>query len=162
MLGQTVCIEISLRTAELETMVLELWYISLDTNLCDNSAKMSQSSYYRMGVALKSLLSVTRVTPAYKLSRRQASSDFVICYRLYLGDPHFLLLGEDSQKSKVGSVPTPYGTVAINLSYRTKLHISPQNTSKEVPFEVKDDHFKLDGSPVRSTTPKPCVSGYRR
>lgn len=161
-LAQKVCVEISLRTAEGDTMVLELWYISLDTNQCDFSAKMSQTCYYRMGIALKSLLSVTRVTPAYKLSRRQGSSDFVICYRIYLGDPNFFFLGEECQKSKIGCVPTPCGTIAINLSYRTKLHISPQNTSKEMPFEVKDDHFKHDSSPVRPTTPRPCVSGYRR
>jgi autophagy-related protein 13 len=30
-----------------------------------------------MGIALKSLLSVSRVTPAYKLSRQQGADDFV-------------------------------------------------------------------------------------
>ncbi|WAQ98757.1 ATG13-like protein, partial [Mya arenaria] len=160
-LGQTVIVEISLRTAEGDTMVLEIWHISLDANLSDAGAKMSQTGYYRMGIALKSLLNVTRVTPAYKLSRRQSSSDYVICYRIYLGEPHFFILGDDHQKSKVGAVPTPYGTISINLYYRTKLLISPQNTSKDTLFEVKDDHFKQECSPVRTTTPKPCALGYK-
>ena len=161
-LAQNVCVEISLRTADGDTMVLELWYINLDINQCDIGAKMSQTGYSRMSIALKSLLNVSRVTPAYKLSRRQTSSDYIICYRIYLGEPQFYILGENHQKSKVGSVPTPYGTIGIHLGYRTKLLISPQNTTKEVPFEVKDDHFKQDSSPVRPTTPKPCASGYRR
>lgn len=163
-LAQNVCVEISLRTAEGDQMVLEIWYLSLDPNLCDISAKMSQTGYARMSIALKSLLNVSRVTPAYKLSRRQGSSDYVICYRIYLGEPLFYILGEDSQKSKVGSVPTPYGTIGIHLAYRTKLLISPQNTTKEMLFEVKDDHFKQDStnSPGRPTTPKPCSYGYRR
>ncbi|XP_045203986.2 autophagy-related protein 13-like [Mercenaria mercenaria] len=161
-LAQNVCVEISLRTAEGDTMVLELWYINLDTNQYDISAKMSQTGYSRMSIALKSLLNVSRVTPAYRLSRRQGSSDYIICYRIYLGEPQFYILGESYQKSKVGSVPTPYGTIGIHLGYRTKLLLSPQNTTKEVPFEVKDDHFKQDNSPVRPTTPKPCSSGYRR
>jgi len=160
-LGQTVCVEISLRTAEGDTMVLEIWHISLDINQLDSSGKMSQMGYSRMTIALKSLLTVTRVTPAYKLSRRQSSNDYVICYRIYLGDPHYFLLGEDCQKSKVGCVPTPYGTISINLCYRTKLLISPQNTSKYALFEVKDDHFKPESLP-RPTTPKPCALGYRR
>ncbi|XP_052276973.1 autophagy-related protein 13-like isoform X2 [Dreissena polymorpha] len=165
-LGQTVCIEISLQTCEGDTMVLEIWHISLDINQCDVGAKVSQAGYYRMGIALKSLLSVTRVTPAYKLSRRQASNDYVICYRIYLGEPHYMFLGEDTNKSKVGSVPTPFGTISINLCYRTKLLISPQNTQKEIPFEMKHDHFKQDHSPIRNhvrpTTPKPCAFGHKR
>ena len=143
-------------------MVLELWYISLDTQHVDRQARVSQTSYYRMGIALKSVLNVSRITPAYKLSRRQGSVDYVICYRIYLGDPQFYILGEGYQKAKVGSVPSPFGTVSINLSYRTKLLISPHSGSKDVPFEVKDDHFKDDNNIHRPTAPKPCSLGYRR
>jgi autophagy-related protein 13 len=72
------------------------------------------------------------------------------------------MLGDDYKTAKVGSVPTPVGTININLAYRTKLLITPQKTMKEVPFEVKDDHFKKDNSPKRPTTPKPCSLGYKR
>lgn len=163
-LAQNVCVEISLRTAEGDTMVLEIWYITLDPKQYDIGAHMSQTGYSRMGIALKSLLNVSRVTPAYKLSRRQGSCDYIICYRIYLGDPQFYILGEDCQKSKVGSVPTPFGTIGIYLAYRTKLLISPHETTKHVLFEVKDDHFKQDNSNSagRPTTPKPCSYGYRR
>lgn len=163
-LGQNVCVEISLRTAEGDTMVLEMWSISLDSTQGDSSSKSSHTTYNRMSIALKSLLSVSRVTPAYKLSRRQGTcaNDYVICYRIYLGDPQVYVLGEGYEKARVGSVPTPFGTIGIGLAYRTKLLISPQKTGKDSLFDVKDDHFKRDSSPQRPTTPKPCSRGYKR
>lgn len=162
LLGQCICVEISLKTAEGETMILETWYISLNNDNCDPNVKVCYAVYNRMSVALKSLLSVSRVTPAYKLSRQQGADDFVICYKIYNGEPQFFMLGDDYKTTKVGSVPTPVGTININLAYRTKLLITPQKTMKEVPFEVKDDHFKKDNSPKRPTTPKPCSLGYKR
>lgn len=47
---------------------------------CDKDIKVSYSVYNRLSLLLKSLLAVTRVTPAYKLSRKQGH-DYVILYR---------------------------------------------------------------------------------
>ncbi|KAK3594530.1 hypothetical protein CHS0354_023587 [Potamilus streckersoni] len=164
LLGQNVCTEISLRTTEGDSMVLELWYISLDTNQFDPDANINYTVYNRMGIALKSVFSVSRVTPAYKLARRQraCAGDYVICYRVYLGEPNFYFLGDGYEKSKVGSAPSPYGTLNVNVAYRTKLLISPQKTGKEVSFVVKDDHFKPEGSESQASPPKPCYVGHRR
>jgi autophagy-related protein 13 len=164
LLAHSVCVEISLKTAEGDAMVLETWYISMNSDLCDPDARVSYTVYNRMGVMLKSLFSASRVTPAYKLSRRQGacSEDYVICYRIYLGAPQFFPLGEGYQNAKVGAVPTPVGTIAISLAYRTSLLISPHKTGRDVPFDVREDHFKQDTSPKRPTTPKPCFQGYRR
>ncbi|XP_046567658.1 autophagy-related protein 13-like [Haliotis rubra] len=165
MLGQDVCVEISLRTAEGDTMVLETWYITLNKEQCDPGVKVSYTVYNRMGIALKSLFSVSRVPPAYRLARRQSANgggDYVICYRIYLGHPQFFQLGDGYQSTKVGAIPTPVGTILLNLAYRTKLLISPHKTTKDLPFEVKDDHFKRDASPRIPTTPKPCSLGFRR
>lgn len=160
-LGQYVCLETSLKTAEGDTMVLETWFIEMsDQN--DPGARISYTVYNRMGIALKSLYTVARATPAYKLSRRQGADNYVICYRVYCTEPQFFQLGDGYQTAKVGCVPTPAGTITISVAYRVKLLISPQKSSKEVPFDVKDDHFKPDTSPKRATTPKPCRLGYRR
>nr|XP_022321200.1 autophagy-related protein 13-like [Crassostrea virginica] len=164
LLSQNVCVEISLKTSEGAAMVLETWYIGLNKETCDVNARISYTVYNRMGIALKTLFSISRVTPAYKLSRQQGAcaDDYVICYRFYQGDPQFFMLGDNYQTVKVGSVPTPVGTIYMNLAYRTKLLITPQKSSKEIPIEVKDDHFKKDNSPRRPTTPKPCSLGFRR
>lgn len=47
---------------------------------CDKDIKVSYTVYNRMSLLLKSLLAITRVTPAYKLSRKQGH-DYVILYR---------------------------------------------------------------------------------
>ncbi|KAK6172487.1 hypothetical protein SNE40_016125 [Patella caerulea] len=164
MLAQNVCTEISLRTTEGETMVLETWYTDFDSEEIDSSVKVSYGVYNRMGIALKSLFGVSRVPPAYRLARKQSinGSDYVICYRFYLGEPQFFQLGDGYQKSTVGVVPTPVGKITLNLAYRTKLLMSPHRTTRDLPFEVKDDHFKSECSPRKQTEPKPCSLGFRR
>ncbi|CAH1777522.1 unnamed protein product [Owenia fusiformis] len=113
-----------------------------------------------MGTLLKSLFCITRVTPSYRLSRKQGPDTFIICYRVYTGEPQFEHLGEGYNSIKVGTVATPMGTITISGAYRTKLLISPQTISKDLSNELKDDHFNTDCSP-RRYSPKPCVGGYR-
>lgn len=75
-------------------MILEVWSLNLDTEICDPIVKPTYNIYNRMGLLLKSLISVTRVTPAYKLSRRQTADSYSIYYRIYVGDPQIHNLGE--------------------------------------------------------------------
>lgn len=53
---------------------------SVPCHRCDKDIKVSYTVYNRLSVLLKSLLAITRVTPAYKLSRKQGH-DYVILYR---------------------------------------------------------------------------------
>lgn len=149
-----VCLEISLKTAEGDSMVLETWCLSM-TEQNDPNVRISYTVYNRMGILLKSLFSVTRVTPAYRLSRKQGPDNYVICYRVYWGDPVYSALGDGYQMIKVGSMATPAGTVKICGAYRVKMLISPHTSCKDLASDLKDDHFKSDTSPKQSTTPKP-------
>lgn len=85
------CVEISLRTSDEETMTLETWCIGIRTDLTDPSVRVTYAMYNRMGILLKSLVALTRVTPAYKLSRNK--SDYTMCYRIYMGEPQLSSLG---------------------------------------------------------------------
>ena len=77
-----------------------------------------------MGLLLKSLVTVTRITPAYKLSRRQGQDSYVICYRIFLGDPvEPPDLGEGALTARVGQVATPESTIVCCVDYR-KIHIT--------------------------------------
>lgn len=87
-------IEISLRTTEGDSMVLEVWSLGLATDRIDTNVRASHTIYNRMSILLKSLISVSRVTPAYKLSRRQSADSYQILYRIYVGDPESHCLGE--------------------------------------------------------------------
>lgn len=88
------CVEISLQTVEGDKMILEVWSLNNNLELCDPSSKATYPIYNRMGLLLKSLISVTRITPAYKLSRRQTADSYHIYYRIYVGEPQTHNLGK--------------------------------------------------------------------
>ena len=143
-------------------MTLEAWSISMNTEQCDPGARVSYTVYNRMSVLLKSLLCVSRVSPGYKLSRNQGSETYVVCYRIYTGEPVTSCLGDGYSTKRVGVVPTPAGTITLSLAYRTKIMFSPHQSTKDLSIDLKDDHFKSDAtSPKRGETPRPCKTAYR-
>lgn len=141
------CVEISLRTSEGDQMVLENWCLSMLAEQCDPTTRIVHTIYNRMGTLLKSLVSITRVVPAYKLSRRQGPDSFVICYRIFLGEPLIQCLGEDFSQVKIGQICTPIGTLNLSVSYRTKMTISPTQTGRQNSIMLKSDHFNAKLSP---------------
>ncbi|KFB48331.1 AGAP005715-PA-like protein [Anopheles sinensis] len=88
------CVEISLQTAEGGSMILEFWTLSIRTDQTNAPQRANQVIYNRMSLLLKSLLSVTRVTPAYRVSRLKRSDSYDIYYRIYKGDPQTNQLGK--------------------------------------------------------------------
>jgi autophagy-related protein 13 len=74
-------------------MVLETWSLGVFPQHTDHTVQLAFTIYNRMGILLKSLLSVSRITPAYKLSRRQGPDSYRICYRIYMGEPQLHSLG---------------------------------------------------------------------
>lgn len=86
--------EISLQTVEGDKMILEVWSLNIQIDQADPSLRATYAIYNRMGILLKSLISVTRVTPAYKLSRRQSADSYHIYYRIYCGTPQEHNLGK--------------------------------------------------------------------
>lgn len=140
------CIEISLKTCDDELMVLEAWSLGILPEQSDPTMRVTYTIYNRMGILLKSLLSVSRVTPAYKLSRRQGPDSFIICYRIYLGEPQLHSLGDNYKHVRVGQLCTPVGTIHLSVSYRTKMTISPTHAGRDS-IMLKSDHFHSDLSP---------------
>uniref|UniRef100_A0A671RSR4 Autophagy-related protein 13 n=1 Tax=Sinocyclocheilus anshuiensis TaxID=1608454 RepID=A0A671RSR4_9TELE len=118
-IGRSMCVEISLKTSEGDSMELETWCLEMNEK-CDKDIKVSYTVYNRLSLLLKSLLAITRVTPAYKLSRKQGH-DYVILYRIYFGDVQLTGLGEGFQSVRVGVVGTPIGTITLSCAYRTNL-----------------------------------------
>uniref|UniRef100_A0A182TC01 Autophagy-related protein 13 n=1 Tax=Anopheles maculatus TaxID=74869 RepID=A0A182TC01_9DIPT len=90
------CVEISLQTAEGGSMILEFWTLSIRTDQTNAPQRANQVIYNRMSLLLKSLLSVTRVTPAYRVSRMKRTDSYDIYYRIYKGEPQTNLL-EDAR-----------------------------------------------------------------
>ncbi|XP_059609129.1 autophagy-related protein 13 homolog [Phlebotomus argentipes] len=141
------CVEISLRTIEGDSMVLEVWYLGLASDRCDPTQRASYTVYNRMAILLKSLISITRSTPAYKLSRRQSTDSYQILYRVYVGDPDTHSLGDGHKQLRVGQLCTTVGMLSMEVAYRTKMTISPTQTGRDNTIMLKSDHFLKDISP---------------
>ncbi|XP_075990545.1 autophagy-related protein 13 homolog [Anticarsia gemmatalis] len=144
-LTKVLCIEISLHTVDGDDMVLELWTVKLapGSEVCSPS-----TVYYRMSVMLKSTLTISRITPAYKLSRTQHNESYKISHKIYGGEPDYDILGEKRKTVKVSELHTPIGTLIIEVVYRTKMTIMPE-TRQKIEYAtpatndimVKSDHF---------------------
>lgn len=157
-IGRSMCVEISLKTSEGDSMELETWCLEMNEK-CDKDIKVSYTVYNRLSVLLKSLLAITRVTPAYKLSRKQGH-DYVILYRIYFGEVQLSGLGEGFQTVRVGVVGTPVGTVTLSCAYRTNLaFMSNRQFERSAPIMgIIVDHF-VDppcGSQRPATMGHPC------
>ncbi|CAL1287461.1 unnamed protein product [Larinioides sclopetarius] len=87
-----ICTEILLKTADGDTLVLETWSLSMNTaDFISDTPYVAYTSlasvYCRMTLLLKSIISVTRITPAFKLSTCQSADTYVILFRIYPGEP---------------------------------------------------------------------------
>ena len=139
--GLPLVCEISLKTAEGDSLVLEVWRLAVVAG-GDPGVKVTHQVYNRMSLLLKSLVTVARVTPAYKLSRRQGADSYVICYRVMLGDPSSPPdLGEGALTARVGQVTTPVSTIVCCVDYRTNMTITQRQAASQ-PILVKSDHFE--------------------
>ncbi|XP_055538602.1 autophagy-related protein 13 homolog isoform X2 [Wyeomyia smithii] len=128
-------------------MILEVWSLSVQKDQCDLQLRATHAIYNRMGLLLKSLLSVTRSTPAYKLSRRQSADSYQIFYRIYIGEPQTHQLGDGHKQLRVGQLCTQIGTLTMAVAFRTKMTISPTQTGRDNTIMLKSDHFLKDISP---------------
>ncbi|XP_029438229.1 autophagy-related protein 13 isoform X3 [Rhinatrema bivittatum] len=155
LLVASMCVEISLKTSEGDSMELEIWCLEMNEK-CDQDIKVSYTVYNRLSLLLKSLLAITRVTPAYRLSRKQGH-EYVILYRIYFGEVQLTGLGEGFQTVRVGTVGTPVGTVTLSCAYRTNLaFMSTRQFERTQPIMgIIIDHF-VD-RPFPSSSPiHPC------
>lgn len=140
-LGTPFCVEISLKTPENQSMILETWCISYNEQLCDCSQKICFNVYKKMSLVLRSLLCISRSLPTYQLSRRQSAETYILLYRMYCGEPIVHQLGDKYATAKVGTIVTPIGSVMLNVAFRTRLTMTPQNLSCDA-IIIKDDHFR--------------------
>nr|XP_044989267.1 autophagy-related protein 13 isoform X2 [Jaculus jaculus] len=153
--GRSMCVEISLKTSEGDSMELEIWCLEMNER-CDKEIKVSYTVYNRLSLLLKSLLAITRVTPAYRLSRKQGH-EYVILYRIYFGEVQLNGLGEGFQTVRVGTVGTPVGTISLSCAYRINLAFMSTRQFERTPpiMGIIIDHF-VDRPYPSSSPMHPC------
>ncbi|XP_070930847.1 autophagy-related protein 13 isoform X5 [Macaca nemestrina] len=156
--GRSMCVEISLKTSEGDSMELEIWCLEMNEK-CDKEIKVSYTVYNRLSLLLKSLLAITRVTPAYRLSRKQGH-EYVILYRIYFGEVQLNGLGEGFQTVRVGTVGTPVGTITLSCAYRINLAFMSTRTAGEdtgVIYPSVEDSQEVCTTSFSTSPPSQCV-----
>ena len=152
-----VCCEISLKSDEGDSLVLESWLISNDVLPPQSDLRQVPEEIYnvynRMGLLLKSMVSLSRATPAYKISQSGQSADtYIICYRIFpvfvkdvsrsgspTSSPTKLPTGFDEDENTrnkryskpftLGSISSQYSCLSASFVYRTSLEKSTEQSS---------------------------------
>uniref|UniRef100_A0A8C4P422 Autophagy-related protein 13 n=1 Tax=Dromaius novaehollandiae TaxID=8790 RepID=A0A8C4P422_DRONO len=155
--GRSMCVEISLKTSEGDSMELEIWCLEMNEK-CDKEIKVSYTVYNRLSLLLKSLLAITRVTPAYRLSRKQGH-EYVILYRIYFGEVQLSGLGEGFQTVRVGTVGTPVGTITLSCAYRINLAFMSTRAGEEngAVYPSVEDSQEVCTTSFSTSPPSQCV-----
>jgi len=154
-----ICCEISIKTNDNEQMNLEYWFIRsrtlgkeliLNKNLDRETSTRLFKSYNEMSILIKSIISLTRATPAYRISRDGQSADsYIVCYRVYNCEPTFeqeikkTNLSDHeircySDEYKLGSVTTDHNIIDVSLVYRANLRSYGKNRSSHLTNTVQN------------------------
>jgi len=107
--------------------VVEIWELRVESQ---KSMQCKYSEVYeRQCLLLKSLISLTRVLPAYSACRDWSENKFDIKYEIFKKDPDMHLLGESRGSLLVGHVATALGELSVTCTYRRMLGFGrPSNT----------------------------------
>lgn len=150
-----VCCEILLRNSDGISLALEYWVFSnfaCSPGADGDDGKLSHQVsqiFNRMSNMLKSLIVLTRATPAYKLSFRGQSADsYVICYRVFKCDDDFLNNFTDSTASigssgahqshhfssvkHLGTIQCSCNELTVSFIYRNNMNIACDSASEIV------------------------------
>uniref|UniRef100_A0A914C2G9 Autophagy-related protein 13 n=1 Tax=Acrobeloides nanus TaxID=290746 RepID=A0A914C2G9_9BILA len=150
-----------LHTADGDSLPLETWVVRIDPTNTDENVNVHTHLYHQMSTLLKSIQTAARVTPTYRYyARKQSPETFVIFYRVFEGEPDLFLLGDDQRYVRLGSLPSPFGSLCVDLYYRTRMEIVP-NANVSPIIEAKENVqsqnenvvFRLGSIPFGSAVP---------
>jgi len=103
---EPLCCQLSIIQGDI-AQVVEIWELRVESQ---KSAESKYSEVYeRQCLLLKSLISLTRVLPAYSACRDWSENKFDIKYEIFKKDPDMHLLGESRGSLLVGHVATALG-----------------------------------------------------
>ncbi len=137
-----ISVDFQLQTCDGEKLPLESWALQFDSSSTDDTVGIRSHFYHQLGTLLKSALSASRVTPSYRnYVRRQGADSFIICYRIIRGLPDLQELGDGYRSARIGNLASPFGSLYLDLHYRTNMVISSGGTTT-LDTAMKENYFK--------------------
>lgn len=124
------CTEILMETPEGDTVILEVWQVSV-THRRDVGVSVAHLLYPRLSLMLKSLVAVSRSTPAYRLSRQQ-EEELKFTFRVYLGVADIQEQLEEFKHVRLAETSCPYGSIGLSVYYRPNITL-PSRSPRQIP-----------------------------
>ena len=181
-----ICCEISLQTNDHESMTLEYWLfencpLSKEKDNVSGSPISNSYSYHfaniydRMSILLKSIMTLTRATPAFNISSKgQSEYSHVICYRIYQCDFKFDQLLQQSgvneseikqhytSEINLGSIKSIHNQINVSFCYRTDMTRCRKisDVSDHNLLSLKNDHFTADISAKQEKSDKKFFAAF--
>ncbi|XP_055631744.1 autophagy-related protein 13-like [Toxorhynchites rutilus septentrionalis] len=151
-------VEISLQTPDEDSIVLEVWTLSVQT---DNLHPKPLDVIHReLGVVLKLILTTTRMIPAYRLARKQDEDSYQIYYRIYTGE-RMADFGNEAMRRVVGEVPSQTGTITMSVVYLKSVSIDdfrPNLTSATARNKQNDNDMKVKERKIDLNQPMSSIA----
>jgi len=119
------CVDFILYTPSGDSLALESWVVRVSPNEVDENVNVASHLYRQLGTLLMSTCLASRSTPAARhYSRNQGEKTHVLCYRVLEMEPDLELLGPEYKSILLGNYPSAFGSVQLELNYRTKMELS--------------------------------------
>ncbi|GMR60764.1 hypothetical protein PMAYCL1PPCAC_30959 [Pristionchus mayeri] len=126
-------LEFILYTASGDYLPLEEWQISVDSEDKDPTVSMS-NLYHQLGVLLRSCAIAARMTPLSRYYvKKQSSESFVVLYRILDTPGTAFHSSEEYNLRQLAKLPSPYGTLSVNLYFKQKVEASPRKSKSPAP-----------------------------
>ncbi|CAI5447426.1 unnamed protein product [Caenorhabditis angaria] len=123
-------VEFVLYTAEGKFLPLEAWILRVEENEIDDRINLD-SQYHSLSVLLRSVNVAARMTPMHRLYvKKQNSDSFIVMYRLYTTDG-ISDMGPNARSRQLARLPSIFGTVYLDLIYRTSMHFDEAEKEEE-------------------------------
>jgi len=142
-LQKPISLDIVLKTCEDNCMLLERWSFLTDKEIKEDTVRSNFSVYNRFSILIRSVVTMSRLLPAFMLSRRN-DADFNIYGRLHhdvegLQDGLF-------ESMTIGSVPTPIGVFSAKVLYCTQVLLDREQRGSSYPLNFASDLILLSSS----------------
>lgn len=131
---------IYLKTSEGYESLLESWNISF-TQKTDQNVKNAFTVYNKLALLLKSVISVSRSLPAYRLTRRK-ERDFSFSYKICSHEVEPARATRMPAITRIGSVTTQFGTLLFSVQFQTVIDCF-SNVNGRINTSIDDPKTKI-------------------
>ncbi|CAO4370195.1 unnamed protein product [Caenorhabditis nigoni] len=142
-------LEFFLYTPSGQCLPVEAWTLTV-TEGSEDSGRTEL--YHEMSTLLRSVIVSARMTPMHRLYvKKQNQESFVIMFRVFENDVSSDM-GKGKKTRKIGELTSKFGTISLDLHYRTSMHFEEPEIAPIIPPENEEEMEDGEKTVVDETT----------